>query len=117
MSAFTRCWRALLILASISALLGTVAAGGASPVRALLAIWVLSVCPGLAVLGLARLGDPLMETTLVLGLSVALDVIVAGVLTYTIGWRPDLALVILLAFSLGGAALQAAAPVRRGVGA
>ena len=48
-----------------------------------------------------------IEASLVLGLSVALDVIVSGVLTYAVGWSPDVALVILLAFSLLGAAIPA----------
>jgi hypothetical protein len=104
----TRHGRSLSIVGSISALAGAVVAGGQSPVRTLLTVWVLSVCPGLAVVGLAALRDPLMEATLTLGLSAALDVLTAGTLTYTVGWSPNAALAFLLVLSLAGAACQAA---------
>jgi hypothetical protein len=50
--------------------------------------------------------------SLVVALSLALDVIVSGAIAYAAGWSPDAALVILLTFSLAGAAIQAARPPR-----
>lgn len=104
--------RPLLILASSAALAGAVTAGGVSPVRTLLTVWALGVCPGLAVIGIIGLRDPWIEVTLVVALSLALDVIVAGALTYTVGWSPDSALAILLTLSLVGAAVQVGRPPR-----
>jgi len=104
--------RPIIILASTAALAGAMTAGGASPVRTVLAVWVLAVCPGLAVVGAIGLNDRFLEVGLVLALSVALDVVVSGALTYAVGWAPDAALVILLVFSVAGAALQAAHPPR-----
>jgi hypothetical protein len=102
--------RANVLLASTAALAGSVAAGGASPVRTLLTVWVLGVCPGLAVIGVIGLRDPWIEVTLVVALSLALDVIVAGALTYTVGWSPDVAMAILLTVSLVGAVIQGRQP-------
>ena len=104
--------RPLIIFASTTALAGAMTAGGASPVRTVLAVWALAVCPGLAVVGAMGLRDHWIEASLVIGLSLALDVIVSGALTYAVGWSPDAALVILLVFSLIGAAVQAARPPR-----
>jgi hypothetical protein len=102
--------RPIIILASIAALLGAMTAGGASPVRTALAVWVLGVCPGLAVVGAIGLSDRWIEVSLAVALSLALDVIVSGVLTYAVGWSPDAALAILLVFSVIGAVVQAARP-------
>jgi uncharacterized membrane protein len=104
--------RPLIIFASIAALGGAMTAGGASSVRTALAVLVLGVCPGLAVVGAIGLRDRWIEVSLVVALSLALDVIVSGALTYAVGWSPNAALVILLIFSLIGAAIQAARPPR-----
>jgi hypothetical protein len=104
--------RPLIIFASTAALGGAMTAGDASPVRTALAVWVFAVCPGLAVVGAIGLRDRWMEVSLVIALSLALDVIVSGALTYAVGWSPDAALAILLTFSLVGAAIQAARPPR-----
>jgi hypothetical protein len=104
--------RPLIIFASTAALGGAITAGGASPVRTVLAVWVLGVCPGLAVVGAMGLNDRWIEVSLVVALSLALDVIVSGAIAYAAGWSPDAALVILLTFSLAGAAIQAARPPR-----
>ena len=102
--------RPLIIFASVAALGGALTAGGGSPVRTALAVWVLGVCPGLAVIGAIGLSDRWIEVSLVVALSLALDVIVSGAITYAVGWSPDAALVILVTFSLTGAAIQAAHP-------
>jgi hypothetical protein len=104
--------RPIIILASTAALGGAMTAGGASPVRTALAVWVLGVCPGLAVVGAIGLSDRWIEVSLVVALSLALDVIVSGALTYAVGWSPDVALAILLLLSVIGAAVQAARPPR-----
>lgn len=102
--------RPIIIVSSIAALGGAITAGGASPVRTALTVWVLGVCPGLAVIGAIGLEDRWAEVSLVMALSVALDVLVSGALTYAVGWSPGAALAILLTFSVAGAAVQAACP-------
>lgn len=99
--------RPMLILCSIAALAGAVAGGGVSPVRTALAVWVMVVCPGLALVGLIKLRDVWTEIGLVLALSAAVDVIVAGAFTYAGGWSPNATLAIVLSISFVGAAIQA----------
>jgi hypothetical protein len=77
-----------------------------TPFRPWIVFWFLFVCPGMAFVRLLRLQDRVAEWTLAFALSIALDAIVAASLLYARAWSPDWGLVILIAISLGGAALQ-----------
>jgi hypothetical protein len=102
-----RNWSPLVIVASSAlAMLEGVAATGPSSLRTALVVWFLAVCPGLAVIGLLRLRDPWLEVAVVPALSFAIDVIVAGVLSYTGLWSAGAAIIILVAICVSGALAQ-----------
>ena len=77
-----------------------------SPIRPLLALWFLFICPGMAFVPLLRIQDGFAEFTLAIALSLALDAGVAMLLLYTGVWFPVWGLVILLWISIGGVLLQ-----------
>jgi hypothetical protein len=79
-----------------------------SPLRPPLAIWFISVCPGLALVRLLRLEDGWSEMAVSLALSITLGVMVATGLVYADWWSAKAGLAILSAVSLGGAVLQLA---------
>lgn len=98
--------RPAVVALSALALLVVVAAGAGAPLRPLIAVWFLLVCPGLALTPLLRLGDLWAELTVVLALSVTLDLLVATAVMYAGAWSPGLIAAVLVAISLAGAALQ-----------
>jgi hypothetical membrane protein len=98
----------LIVASSMLAMLEGVFATGASPVRTFAVVWFLSVCPGLAIVGLIRLRDPWLALAVVPALSFSLDVFVSGILSYTGLWSPAAAILILVAVSDAGAVAQAA---------
>jgi len=102
-----RGWSPVVILTSCGlAMLAGVAAPDPSPLRTVLVIWFLTVCPGLAATGLLRLPDPWLEVALVPALSFAIDVIVGGILTYAGLWSSATAIFVLVAISISGALAQ-----------
>ena len=98
-------WPAVIIVSALAAGVLTIT-DSASPARPLIALWFLCVCPGMAFVRLLRLGEGLTEMTLAIALSLAMDVIVAGVLLYAGVWSPRWGLIVLIALSLVGAILQ-----------
>ena len=102
-----RTWSPVVILGSSAlAMFGGMAATGPSPLRTLLVVWFLAVCPGLAAVGLLRLRDPWLEVAIVPALSFAIDIIVAGVLSYAGLWSTAAVIIILVAISVFGALAQ-----------
>jgi hypothetical protein len=103
----SRGWSPAVILTSSAlAMLEGVATPGTSPLRTILVVWFMVVCPGLATVGLLRLRDPWLELALVPALSLAIDVIVAGILLYAGVWSSATAVIILVAISVAGALAQ-----------
>ncbi len=76
-------------------------------IRAPLVLVFALIGPGAGLVPLIALRDPLGEFTLALGVSCALDVIVALGLIYAHAWSPAAGLAILAALALAGAAVQA----------
>jgi hypothetical protein len=102
-----RTWSPVVIVGSSGlAMFEGVAASGPSPLRTVLVIWFLAVCPGLAAVGLLRLRDPWLEVAIVPALSLAIDVIVGGVLSYAGLWSTAAAIIILVVISVSGALAQ-----------
>ena len=99
----------LIIVSSALAMLEGVIATGASPVRVVAVVWFLTVCPGLAVVGLLGLYDRWLALAVVPALSFAIDVFVGGVMSYTGLWSPAAAILILVGVSVAGAVAQDAA--------
>lgn len=102
----SRLLRPAVVAASVLALVGVVAAGAGAPLRPLVAIWFLLVCPGLALAPLIRIADAWDELAVALPLSVALDIVVASAFMYAGAWSPPLIVTVLALISLAGAGLQ-----------
>jgi hypothetical protein len=108
-----RAWVPLLIVASSAlAMLEGVVAHGPSPLRTIAVVWFVSVCPGLAIIGLLRLRDAWLSAALVPALSLSVDVAVGALLSYTGMWSPAAGILILVALSVGCAVAQDAFPGR-----
>jgi hypothetical protein len=73
-----------------------------SPVRSALVAAFVFLCPGLALVRLLRLEEPLFELTLGIALSLALAGLVSVALLYAHAWSPGKGLAILAAIALGG---------------
>jgi hypothetical protein len=101
-----RSWSPVVILASSALAMFAGVAAGPSPLRTVLVVWFLAVCPGLAAIGLLRLRDPWLAVALVPALSFAMDIIVAGILAYAGLWSAAAVILILVAISVSGALLQ-----------
>lgn len=98
-------WPAIISISAIAVGLGTLA-GIKYPLHSLIALWFLLICPGMAFVRLLHVEETLIEFTLAIALSLALDAIVAMTLLYTGMWSPKFGLLILIGISMGGAALQ-----------
>jgi hypothetical protein len=84
-----------------------------SPVRPLMSFWFLVICPGMAFVRLLHISNLLIEITLAVALSFALDAILATVMVYAGMWSPEWGLAMLLVISLGGALVQLLTDCRR----
>lgn len=94
-------WPVIIIISAIGA--GLLAlANILPPIRHLLSLWFLLVCPGMAYVRLLTNTDGLTQWTLAIALSLALDAVVAAFMLYTGHWSPNWGLVALIATSLGG---------------
>ena len=80
--------------------------GLASPLRLILTLWFLLVCPGMAFVRLLRFDESYYEWTLAIALSISLDALVACILLYTGFWSIELGLSIVIMISLLGVLLQ-----------
>ena len=107
-------WPALIVAASL-AVGGLTLAGVHSPLRAAVALPFLLLCPGMALVRLLDVQGWLMEWTLAVAVSIALETIVATIMIYKGVWSPDLGLVVLIAICLAASALQLRPRSRRGV--
>ena len=97
-------WTLIIVLSAGAAGLVTVGAGG--PVRVVVVIWFLLVCPGMTLVRGFRLDEPLLEWVLAVVLSLVVDSIVGGVLLYCGRWSSSSAFAVLIGFSIGGALIQ-----------
>ncbi len=75
-------------------------------VRPALVFWFLFVCPGMMVVRFLHLKELVVEWTIALALSFAIDALVAGIQLYAGKWSPTGTLSILIGLSLGGAIVQ-----------
>ena len=98
-------WPTIIILSAGAASLVTFVIP-ASPMRPIVVMWFLFICPGIAPVRLLRLNEPVVEWTLAIALSYAMDAIVAGIQLYVGRWSPTLTLEIVIALSLAGVIIQ-----------
>ena len=69
-------WPAIIVVSAVAAG-GLVYAGVAGPLRVAAVLWFLLICPGMAFVRLLRVADLATELMLAIGLSLALDAVVA----------------------------------------
>jgi hypothetical protein len=105
MTRLDRSWPSIIVL-STAAVWALAAADESFPLRSLVVVWFLLVCPGMALVGLLDVGDGWRSLALALPLSAAIDIIVSGSMLYAGAWSPAWALLALSVLSLSGAALQ-----------
>ena len=96
----------LLIAASGIAIMMLVLRDMQSPARIFMAFWFLLVCPGMAFVRLLEIDDLLIEWTLAIGLSIALDTLVAGIMLYAGAYSFERTLLIIVFVSGIGVVLQ-----------
>jgi hypothetical protein len=99
-----RTWASSLVLlvCTLAMVEGTVS-DAPSPARTLAVVCFLVIAPGLAVVRLLRLSDPWVQAALVPALSLSIDAVVGGGLSYAGLWSPSAAVIALAVFSVGGA--------------
>jgi hypothetical protein len=106
-------WPAIIVLSALATGV-TMYANVHSPVRVVVALWFLSICPGMALVRPLRLRATHVLVTLAIALSLALDAILASAMLYLGLWSPAWALAALIAISLGGVAWDLGLTRRRG---
>ena len=109
-------WKRISILSNllwpVIIILSAIAAGLVSfvfteiAIRAIIVFWFLFICPGMILVRFLRLKEPVVEWTLAIALSFAIDAIVAGIQLYAGKWSPAGTLTLLIGLSLGGAIVQ-----------
>ena len=105
-----------LLLATLAASL-IILPGISSPVRPLVAVVFLAICPGLSLVRLLRLRSPALEWLLGISLSLALDMLVAEALLYTGLWSATAALLTLMTLTIVGASVDLAGVASSWLGA
>lgn len=98
-------WPAIIILASVGVGL-TALANVLPPVRPVLALLFMLICPGMAWIRLLHISDASTELTLGIALSLGIDSLVAAVMLYAGMWSPPGSLIVLIGISVAGASLQ-----------
>jgi hypothetical protein len=74
-----------------------------APLRPAVVLLFLAVGPGLALVGILGLDDPLEELMLVIGASLVLDLLVAEALVLAGAWSAEACIQLLIAVAIGGA--------------
>lgn len=98
-------WQAIIILSAIGAALFTFMFPQ-TPLRPIVVMWFLFICPGMMLVRFLRLNELVVEWVLALALSLALDAIVSGIVLYAEKWSPVAILGIIIGLSLAGAITQ-----------
>lgn len=98
-------WPAAIVLSTIAAGLVTFVSPG-TILRPALLMWFLFVCPGMTVVRFFRLSETVMEWTLAIALSFAIDAFIAGILLYAGWWSPPRILGTLIVFCDIGVLMQ-----------
>jgi hypothetical protein len=98
-------WQVIIILSAIAAALVTFVFPQ-TPLRQIVVIWFLFICPGMMLVRFLRLNQSVVEWVLALALSLAIDAIVSGIVLYAGKWSPVAILGIIIGLSLAGAITQ-----------
>ncbi len=95
-------WSVLIAASVVGVALVTFVDTAPPALRTLVASWFLLVCPGLALVRLMRLNEPLRIWPLAIALSLALDAVVAITMLYANVWSVQLGMVVLMGICLFG---------------
>ena len=96
----------VVVLVSAAAVALLVLGDRTTPLRPFVALWFLLICPGMAFVRLLRLQDRLIELTLAVALSFAIDGLVSEILLYAGLWSFKLGLIVLIGLALLGIAFD-----------
>src|SRR5262249_26710712 len=99
------CWPITITVSALAAGIVMLTSTG-TPLRPILAFWFLLICPGMAFIRLLHIQEPVVEWTLAIALSIALNTIVAEAMVYAGIWSPPLGLGVMIGLSLLGALFQ-----------
>ena len=99
-------WPTVAAISGVAAL-GVVVIDADTVVKGPLVAWFLLVCPGMTVVNLLDITEPILRFAATFGISIALGVVVAEALLYLGWWSPVLGLGILCGLTVAGALLSA----------
>ena len=102
---WSRSW-AIVVLVSTVAVAFVSLTGAPEVVRAPISLWFIAICPGMAVIRLLRLDEPIAEVMLAFALSLALAGLIPAVFLYSGAWSPAWSLTVLVAIAAVGLALD-----------
>ena len=106
-----------MIIASAGASLLAMLVEVGPPLQPLLLFWFLLVCPGMAFVRLLEIADHVVELTLAVALSLALDALTSETMVLARLWSPLWALLVLAGLSIAGATVQLRCMLGRDAGA
>ncbi len=92
-------WPTIIILSVIASGLVTFVIPD-TPLRPIVVMWFLFICPGMVLVRFLHLYEAIVEWTLALALSFVIDAIVAGIQLYAGRWSPTVTLIILMGLSI-----------------
>ena len=110
---WSRSW-AVIVLVSTAAVVLVSLVGAPDIVRGPITVWFIVICPGMAIIRLLRLDEPVADIMLALALSLALAGVIPAVFLYLGAWSPAWSLTILVAVTVTGLALDPVLVPRRG---
>lgn len=96
----------MLIILSLLATIAVIVADAPQPFRAVVVLWFLILCPGMAFVRLLQVKDAWAEWTLAIALSLAIDALVAIFILYVGLWSPVWILVVIAILTLAGVLFQ-----------
>ena len=94
-------WPAIIV-ASVIAVSVAVFGHSHSPLRPFVALWFLTICPGMALVHPLRIMGTRHELVLAIATSLALAAIVSSLLLYAHRWSPPFAVAVLVGISVVG---------------
>ena len=100
----SRAWAPVFVLLiSMLAMLDGTVSHEPSHLRTLAMVCFLAIAPGLGCVGVLRLSDRWLRAALVPAVSLSIDAIVGGALSYIGLWSPSAAILVIVALTVAGA--------------
>jgi peptidoglycan/LPS O-acetylase OafA/YrhL len=101
-----------LIIASTVVFLGIILLDVRGPLRVIVAVWFLAVCPGMAWTRVFGFDDPAARWTVATASSLSIEVLIAAAMAYARSWSVEGAVVALAAVAVVGAIVDLASSWR-----